>query len=1133
MKPVTLKISAFGPYAGQVELDMTKLGKNGLYLITGDTGAGKTTIFDAIAFALYGEASGGNREPSMLRSKYADPSVPTEVELTFSYGGKLYTVRRNPEYERPAKRGEGTTVQRAEAVLIYPDGHTVTRLKDVNQAVRDILGVDRNQFSQIAMIAQGDFMKLILADTKERQVIFRQIFKTGYYQVLQDKLKEEASRLRGQCETEKAGIAQYTDGIRGPEKEEEENGADGLAERLAQARNGQLSTEEVCGLLEDLLACDREREAQTQKQRQECSRKLELINQRLGQAAEIKKAEETLNQEKEKREEKLGDLTRKKETLQRETERKKEWEELDRQAASLEAEIPAYDRLIQAENEAKKAEADLLRQQETEKKQVQAAIGARKDAEVLRREQQELEHAGEQLEVLRRELDRQKGRKDSLEELKRDLDSWMAGERERQTVEAERAGREEERNALKAKEEDLAADLERRERLLEELKGADLRKAELERQLAEEKRRQQDLTELYRDTEEYRKLWEAYDRARKIYVNAAAEAERLGVEYQAASRAFLDGQAGILAQSLEPGRPCPVCGSTDHPMPAVRPGETPSEAEMDQARENWEAARKKAEEASQEAGNRMGAAAAKKQEVSGRLEKLTGEAGFGEADGRIRSLLERSDKRRKELEAGIEAARRDLERRALEEKRRREQEQLQKQLRIQGEELAGQLTKLMSAMGKLEGESSQMWKKIGGESLALGLDGPGQSAGVSRSAEELSSEETSRPAALSQKKTAARLMEAAGQELQKTGSSIKRLEEKTEEEEARVKRRGELTGLIADREEAARRAEEELADCRKALAASETRKQELERQLLAAGQGLRFENKEQAAQALEELRSRSAAGKAALEQARAEADRCEKELAGLDGRIGQLEKQLEEAEPVDLSAAEADKQAMEEERTVLDERQKRLYSRIQANGSALENIRSRSGRLEELEKRWSMVRALANTAGGTVSGREKIMLETYIQMTYFDRIIHRANTRFMVMSGGQYELKRRERAANNQSQSGLELDVIDHYNGTERSVKTLSGGESFQASLSLALGLSDEIQSLAGGIRLDTMFVDEGFGTLDESALEQAVQALAGLTEGNRLVGIISHVAELKERIERQIVVTKDRAGGSRAEIRC
>ncbi len=178
------------------------------------------------------------------------------------------------------------------------------------------------------------------------------------------------------------------------------------------------------------------------------------------------------------------------------------------------------------------------------------------------------------------------------------------------------------------------------------------------------------------------------------------------------------------------------------------------------------------------------------------------------------------------------------------------------------------------------------------------------------------------------------------------------------------------------------------------------------------------------------------------------------------------------------------------------------------------------------------MKALSSTANGNLSGQEKVMLETYIQMTYFDRIIVRANTRFMVMSGGQYELKRRAEADNNRRQSGLELDVIDHYNGTRRSVKTLSGGESFLASLSLALGLSDEIQSSAGGIRLDTMFVDEGFGSLDEESLRQALRALSALSEGNRLVGIISHVAELKERIDRQIVVTKDRDGGSRAQIR-
>ena len=187
--------------------------------------------------------------------------------------------------------------------------------------------------------------------------------------------------------------------------------------------------------------------------------------------------------------------------------------------------------------------------------------------------------------------------------------------------------------------------------------------------------------------------------------------------------------------------------------------------------------------------------------------------------------------------------------------------------------------------------------------------------------------------------------------------------------------------------------------------------------------------------------------------------------------------------------------------------------------------------MSALERRYTWVRTLSNTVNGNLPGKEKIALETYVQTTFFDRILQRANRRLLVMSGGQYELKRRLEAENNRSQSGLELDVVDHYNGSERSVKSLSGGETFKASLSLALGLSDEIQSAAGGIRLDTMFVDEGFGSLDEESLRQALHALTSLTEGSRLVGIISHVAELKEKIDKQIVVTKDRTGGSRVEI--
>ena len=214
MKPLKLTMSAFGPYADEVEIDMTKLGEKGIYLVTGDTGAGKTTIFDAITFALYGEASGNMRLPDMFRSKYADPSTPTFVEMEFLYQGEIYTVRRNPEYLRPAKRGEGFTPQKAEAVLTYPDGRIITKVKDVTVAITELLGLDKNQFTQIAMIAQGDFLKLIMAKTEERSKIFREIFKTKPYLGIQDKLRTNANTLKMEYDDLYKSVAQYIKGIK-------------------------------------------------------------------------------------------------------------------------------------------------------------------------------------------------------------------------------------------------------------------------------------------------------------------------------------------------------------------------------------------------------------------------------------------------------------------------------------------------------------------------------------------------------------------------------------------------------------------------------------------------------------------------------------------------------------------------------------------------------------------------------------------------------------------------------------------------------------------------------------------------------------------------------------------------------
>lgn len=269
-----------------------------------------------------------------------------------------------------------------------------------------------------------------------------------------------------------------------------------------------------------------------------------------------------------------------------------------------------------------------------------------------------------------------------------------------------------------------------------------------------------------------------------------------------------------------------------------------------------------------------------------------------------------------------------------------------------------------------------------------------------------------------------------------------------------------------------------------------------------------------------------------LEKARDGYTACKEEVSTLQGRVESLSGQLEAAPEYDVGVMRRRQAELTEEKNSLSESFTGISVRIGANSAVLEKIRRQAENLTEVSEKWGWVKVLSNTANGNLGGKEKIMLETYVQMRYFDLVIQRANRRLMVMSGGQYELKRRNEAENNRSQSGLELDVIDHYNGSQRSVRTLSGGESFKASLCLALGLSDEIQSSAGGIRLDTMFVDEGFGSLDDESLQQAIRVLSGLSEGNKLVGIISHVGELKERIEKQIVVKKDRAGGSRAEIR-
>ena len=378
---------------------------------------------------------------------------------------------------------------------------------------------------------------------------------------------------------------------------------------------------------------------------------------------------------------------------------------------------------------------------------------------------------------------------------------------------------------------------------------------------------------------------------------------------------------------------------------------------------------------------------------------------------------------------------------------------------------------------------------------------------------------------LQQQKHLTYLIRTADDQQRTLSDQLKTLEKKQQ-------RRRSLDKTIPEKLEKQKQTTDELQALEKTLAGETARRDALQTQIRQLTEQLPFEDRKTVEEHIQKLVQKAQEVEKQNEAARQALEDVQKQIEGLQGQKKTLEEQLLALPVCDVEALQAEQEAAQQKRSQLTEKQRQLAVYQNNHRSVQDNFSKQSQALTAAEHRYQWVKALYETASGTISGKEKITLETYIQTTYFDRILNRANVRLMVMSDGQYELKRRELPGNRKSQSGLDLDVIDHYNGSERSADTLSGGEAFLASLALALGLSDEVQASAGGIRMDTLFVDEGFGSLSENALELAMKALTGLSEGNRLVGIISHVSELKERIDRQIVVTKDRTGGSRAEIR-
>ncbi len=929
MRPITLTLSAFGSYAGKTVLEMDKLGSQGLYLITGDTGAGKTTIFDAITYALYGEASGSEREAKTFRSKYALLGTETFVELVFSCKGKTYTVWRSPQQERPKKNGDGLTTQPARAEFYHEakliaDGQSI-----VTQAITELTGISRSQFVQISMIAQGEFRKLLTADRESRIGILRNIFDTGRYRALQDRLRTDALQLQRERDALREQLVQQLQAICCP-------AGSALAEAAETIRVQELfdgDTTEAQAFLAQLIKADT-------AQRQTLAAQQKGLEEAAGKLAAKREQVKVCQQNKRKlqqQQEKLKSLIPQIEAAQAQIAQLKASESsiemVKGEIARLEAELPHYAELEQ-----------LIAEHNTK----QRAFAQQEQALILQNGQL-------------KQLDTK------CKQAKAELETLKSAE-----VDAANAQHEME----------ILADIIRR------------------------------LQKLHEDFTGWQQLYQDYQKTAKAYLLASENAQKAGNQYNSMNRAFLDEQAGILAAGLADGQPCPVCGALEHPQPAALSSNAPDQAAVEKAKRIMEKAQQAEAEASAAAGELRGQVKKQRENLLQRAQELSGTVLPDHLEGLPTDLIEEIQQQKKA----------DYQRATA--------------MQAQADKRAERAQKLRANIPKLEQKQQQQTDAL---------------AKMQQEQNTLSIACSALNAQIAEKK---KTLSFPGQ---------------------------------AQAAQQLKTRKQQIADYNKQKADAEQKQNQLaEQKHLTEG-------------SIQEL---------------------EKSLASIDLSIRTCS-----LEQIDAVIAQNRQQ-----KTALEAEKDAITSRLVTNQQIQQTLQQKGTILRDMTARFRWMNSLHKTANGRVE------LETYIQWAYFDRILYAASRRLMIMSNGQYELRRLdlEEIAGNRK-SGLDLGIVDHYNGTFRKVQTLSGGESFMASLALALGLSDVIQSAAsdvkGGIQLDTMFVDEGFGSLDDESLQKAIGVLSELSEGNRLIGIISHVSRLKERIDTQIVVTKGRDGGSHAHI--
>lgn len=922
MKPIKITVSAFGPYAGKEEIDMTKLGSHGLYLVTGDTGAGKTTIFDAVCYALFGESSGGQRDEKMFRSTYADPDTKTYVEMIFNYCDKNYRVYREPKQLVRKKRGEGFTEQQSVGEFYDNDTDDVIAVKNIDAKIEEVLGFGFEQYKNVAMIAQGSFQQLLNTNSKERTEILSSIFNTGKYRVLQDRIKSDFNAVDDSYKNSVRNISSILKDISADEKNPHREKLYETAENFSEVADH----EELKTLCENVLEWEDKNTAELKKLSDIADQNAADADKILSEA----KGTDKLFRDLEKAEK---DMTEAENALKAAEEEHKKAEDCKPQAEKLSQEIAVE----------------------------QQQLGEYDAAEKISYEAQKLKNSAEV-------------KSKNAEKMKADLAAMEERLKAAKSISSALA--------------DIFVKIEKENTAFEN-----------------QKKKLTEITEMgnkVNNSSEHKKVALA---AKKEYLKAEENKRSADKLCSDIENAYNQNIAGILACELKDSEPCPVCGSCVHPAPAVIPPDAPTENDVKKARSARDDAAAKADNAARNASAKMQAFETHWNETKERLEQYS-ECGDGPDDilNQLREIYKSENVKLNEIKERLSA---------------------------------------LNESGK---------KK-----------------------------------------------QAADAEIPELESSIKSVQENVQQIE-------------------------------KAALQDKTSAEEKFKSAEAKIVSLKFSSKKEADENISRLTKQKNDIELLIKNAENDLSNKKQAFSSISGAAQTLRSQVKDKVRPDIAKLTAELEDANKAKAAADSAHRKALEKLSVNKKAVSDITAELKNNLELMKQHMWMSELSRTADGSVSNQAKIQLETYVQLEYFDRILAHANVRLLQMTGGQYELVRSEQK-NGNAKVGLDIDVKDYYTDTVRSIKSLSGGESFMASLALALGFSDEIQQSAGGIRLDSMFVDEGFGTLDDESLTQAVKTLSSLAEDSRLVGIISHVPELKDKLDKQIVVRKNKQLGSTVEI--